>query len=107
PQLYILNIYCRFRYSLNRTPNYLFLLPTRRSSDLLICVGATLSVNGLASAARVMSWMIAVRLFAMPCVALLIGWLLPLSPLERQMLLLFSALPTASTAYILAVRMGG
>lgn len=73
----------------------------------LICVGATLSVNGLASAARVMSWMIAVRLFAMPCVALLIGWLLPLSPLERQMLLLFSALPTASTAYILAVRMGG
>ncbi len=73
----------------------------------LICVGATLSIDGLASSARVMSWMIVVRLLLMPCVALMIGWVMPLSPTEQQMLLLFSALPTASTAYILAVRMGG
>ena len=73
----------------------------------LICVGATLSLQGLGPAARIMGWMIAVRLLAMPAVALLIAFLLPLAPLEKQMLLLFSTLPTASSAYILAVRMGG
>lgn len=73
----------------------------------LICVGATLSVQGLGSSAKVMGWMIAVRLLAMPLAAMLIAWLLPLSATEKQMLLLFSTLPTASSAYILAVRMGG
>ena len=73
----------------------------------LICVGASLSLQGLGAAARVMGWMIAVRLFAMPVVAILIGLALPLSPTEKTMLLLFSTLPTASSAYILAIRMGG
>jgi len=73
----------------------------------LICVGATLSVQGLGPAAKVMGWMIAVRLLAMPAAALLICAVLPLSALEKQMLLLFSTLPTASSAYILAMRMGG
>lgn len=73
----------------------------------LICVGATLSIQGLGSAAKLMGWMIVVRLLAMPVMALLIAMVLPLSGTEKQMLLLFSALPTASSAYILAVRMGG
>lgn len=73
----------------------------------LICVGATLSVQGLGAAAKVMGWMIAVRLLALPVVAILIGMVLPLSPAEKHMLLLFSTLPTASSAYILATRMGG
>ncbi|HZH56385.1 MAG TPA: AEC family transporter [Burkholderiaceae bacterium] len=73
----------------------------------LICVGATLSIQGLGPAAKVMGWMIVVRLLAMPVVALVIAAVLPLSALEKQMLLLFSTLPTASSTYILAVRMGG
>lgn len=73
----------------------------------LICVGATLSVQGLGAAAKVMGWMIAARLLAMPVAALAIAAVLPLSPTEKHMLLLFSTLPTASSAYILAVRMGG
>lgn len=73
----------------------------------LICVGATLALQGLSSAAAVMGWMLFVRLMAMPAAALLIAALFPLSSLEKQMLLLFSTLPTASSAYILAVRMGG
>ncbi len=73
----------------------------------LMCVGATLSVQGLGSAAKVMGWMIVVRLLAMPIAALIIAALLPLSAVEQQMLLLFSTLPSASAAYILAVRMGG
>lgn len=73
----------------------------------LICVGATLSLQGLGSAAKTIGWMLGVRLLAMPVAALLIAAVLPLSVLEEQMLLLFSTLPTASSAYILAVRMGG
>src|SRR5690606_21392871 len=73
----------------------------------LICVGATLAIQGIGSAAAVMGWMLVVRLMARPAAALLIAALLPLSPLEKQMLLLFSTLPAASSAYILAVRMGG
>src|SRR5690606_40183985 len=55
----------------------------------LMCVGATLSVQGLGSAAKVMGWMIVVRLLAMPIAALIIAALLPLSAVEQQMLLLF------------------
>ncbi len=73
----------------------------------LICVGATLSLHGGKGAAKLMTWMIAARLLAMPLAAILIGWILGLSLLEKQMLLLFSALPTASSAHVLAARMGG
>ncbi|WP_333904645.1 AEC family transporter, partial [Achromobacter insolitus] len=51
--------------------------------------------------------MLAVKLAALPAVALLVARLLALPPLESRMLLLFAALPTASAAYVLAMRMGG
>lgn len=73
----------------------------------LICVGATLSIQGLGPAARTMIWMVAVRLLFMPVAAILIALALPLTDTEKFMLLLFSTLPTASSAYILALRMGG
>ena len=44
---------------------------------------------------------------SLPAVALLVADLLDLPPLEARMLLLFAALPTASAAYVLAMRMGG
>jgi malonate transporter len=73
----------------------------------LLCVGASLSLGGMRGASSLMGWMIGVRLMAMPVVALFIGWALDLSVLERQILLLFSSLPTAPSTYVLAVRMGG
>jgi hypothetical protein len=73
----------------------------------LLCVGASLSLNGLRGAGVLMGWMVGLRLMIMPLMALFIGWTLNLSSLERQILLLFSSLPTAPTAYVLAVRMGG
>lgn len=73
----------------------------------LLCVGASLSLNGLRGAGVLMGWMVGLRLMIMPLMALFIGWALNLSALERQILLLFSSLPTAPTAYVLAVRMGG
>lgn len=73
----------------------------------LLCVGATLSLQAGRNSGRLISWMLVVRLLLIPLAALFIGWAMDLSLVERQMLLLFSALPTASSAYVLAARMGG
>lgn len=73
----------------------------------LICVGATLSLQGVRDSGKLMGWTITLRLMVLPLAALFIGWILNLSPTERQILLLFGALPTASSAYVLAARMGG
>ena len=48
-----------------------------------------------------------VKLLLMPCVAALVGRRLGLSGLYYQVVVLFAALPTASSAYILTTRMGG
>jgi len=73
----------------------------------ILCVGASLSWQGGRGAGRLMAWMLAVKLAALPAVALAVARLLGLAPVERDMLLLFAALPTASAAYVLATRMGG
>lgn len=73
----------------------------------LMCVGATLSLKGGRGSVTLMTWIIALRLVASPIAAIVIGWYLGLPHIERQMLLLFSALPTASSAHVLAARMGG
>jgi len=73
----------------------------------LLCVGATLSLTGARQSTGLMSWMLAVRLLAVPLAALGVGALLDLPPDQRLILLLFGALPTASAAHVLAARMGG
>lgn len=73
----------------------------------IICVGASLTLQGARAAQGLVTWMVAVKLLAMPTAALAIGVLLGLSPVERHMLFLFACLPTASSAYVLAARMGG
>ncbi len=73
----------------------------------LLCVGASLSMEGGNRDRSVISWILAVRLLLMPIFALLLAFGLSLSPLETRILVLFASLPPASSAYILAVRMGG
>lgn len=73
----------------------------------IICVGASLSWEGGKGHGALIAWMLTVKLVALPAVALLVAHWLALSPLESQMLLLFAALPSASAAYVLAMRMGG
>ena len=73
----------------------------------LLCAGATLSLQGARRSTSLIAWMVAVRLLLLPAAALLLGRLLDLPALDRQMLLLFCALPTASSAHVLASRMGG
>ncbi len=73
----------------------------------ILCVGASLSWEGGKGYGGLIAWMLAVKLVALPLVALGVARLLGLAPLEARMLLLFAALPTASAAYVLAMRMGG
>ena len=73
----------------------------------IVCVGASLSWQSGKTQPVLLGWMLAVKLIVLPITAIIVGKGLGLSPLESQMLVLFSALPTASAAYVLAMRMGG
>jgi malonate transporter and related proteins len=52
-------------------------------------------------------WLLVVKLLALPLIALGVGGWLGLSGFSYQVVVLFAAMPTASSAYILAMRMGG
>jgi len=73
----------------------------------ILCVGASLSWQPTQGSLPVLSWLIAVKLLLMPAVAWLIAMLMGLDAVKTQMLVLFASLPTASAAYVLAIRMGG
>lgn len=73
----------------------------------LLCVGATLSRQATHGHSPLITWMIGTRLVLMPMIAILIGIWLDLPTIERQTLLLFAALPTATSAHVLAARLGG
>ncbi|WP_439684559.1 putative permease, AEC (auxin efflux carrier) family [Cupriavidus oxalaticus] len=73
----------------------------------LMTVGAGLQMSGATGTVGPVAWWTGVKLLAMPCVAWLVGRHLPLTALQYQVVVLYASLPTASSAYILAVRMGG
>jgi predicted permease len=73
----------------------------------LIAVGAALRLESTPGVRGFSAWLVVVKLLALPAIALGIGAALGLSGLNYQMVVLFAALPTASSAYILAMRMGG
>ncbi|WP_042884229.1 AEC family transporter [Cupriavidus necator] len=73
----------------------------------LMTVGAGLQMSGATGTVGPVAWWTGVKLLAMPCVAWLVGRHLPLTALQYQIVVLYASLPTASSAYILAVRMGG
>jgi len=73
----------------------------------LITVGAALRLEGTPGVRGISLWLLAVKLLALPAMAAVTGHLLGLSDLNYRVAVLFAALPTASSAYILAMRMGG
>jgi hypothetical protein len=73
----------------------------------LLCIGAGLSFMTVKDDPRSLSWFTFVKLVATPAVAVIVVLALGLRGVEAQVVVLFAALPTASSAYILAVRMGG
>ncbi|WP_416763397.1 AEC family transporter [Roseateles sp. So40a] len=73
----------------------------------LMAVGAGLRLGALKDAPWLATALLSIRHVVLPLVALLIGHLLALPAPQAALLLAFAAMPTASSAYVLAVRMGG
>ena len=73
----------------------------------LIAVGAALRLENAPGVGGYSLWLVLVKLGCLPLVALGAGSLFGLAGLNLQVVVIFAALPTASSAYILAMRMGG
>jgi predicted permease len=73
----------------------------------LMAVGAGLRLGGLQRGPRLAAVLLMLRHLALPVIAIGLTLLLVLPPAQRHIIVLFAALPTASSAYVLASRMGG
>jgi malonate transporter and related proteins len=73
----------------------------------LMAVGAGLRIGALREAPGLAAALLAIRHLMLPAAALLLVRMLPLTTLQQQIVVMFSALPTAASAYVLASRMGG
>lgn len=73
----------------------------------LIAVGAGLQLSGLHASKEIAAYFLGVKLLAVPALAFGLGLWLRLPPLQLQIAVMFCALPTASSAYVLASRLGG
>ncbi|MFM8610676.1 MAG: AEC family transporter [Burkholderiaceae bacterium] len=72
----------------------------------LMAAGAGLQFGTLARAKALAVAVLSIKHLALPLVAVLCALLYGLDPLQRTILLSFAAMPTASTCYVLAARMG-
>lgn len=73
----------------------------------LLAVGFALNLNAVREASWPLISSSLIKLFMMPVAASLIGYAVGLSELEIGVLLLFAAMPTATSSYILARQLGG
>ena len=73
----------------------------------LIAVGAGLQWSGLLESKGIASYFLGVKLLALPLIGLCLARYAELPLLQLQMVLIFCALPTASSAYVLAASLGG
>jgi malonate transporter and related proteins len=73
----------------------------------LLAVGAAMRLEKGRGAVGAHAWWLAVKLLAVPAIALALARLVGANGGDERVLLLCAALPTATNAYILAVRMTG
>ncbi len=73
----------------------------------LLSVGAAMRIERGQGPVGAHAWWLAVKLVAVPAIAWGLAWSLGLHGNEGRILILCAALPTATNAYILAVRMTG
>ncbi|MFI8482100.1 AEC family transporter [Pseudomonas sp. NPDC078700] len=73
----------------------------------LLCVGAALKPEELGGEVPALVWSSVARLVGMPLLAWVIAQVLGLPAMETTVLVLFFALPTAPTAYVLTRHLGG
>jgi malonate transporter and related proteins len=73
----------------------------------LLCIGAGLTLRAVDTSRWVIGYYTVLKLMGVPLLMMATSRLFGVALLESQVLSLFAALPTASSAYILATRMGG
>jgi predicted permease len=73
----------------------------------LMAVGAGLKFGGLQAAPALAAALLAIRHAALPLLGIALSVLLALPPAQSLTVVSFAAMPTAPSAYVLAVRMGG
>ena len=73
----------------------------------LLCVGAALKPEQLGGEIPALGWNSLLRLLGMPMLAWAVAYGLHLPAMESTVLVLFFALPTAPTAYVLTRQLGG
>ncbi|WP_295641600.1 AEC family transporter [uncultured Methylibium sp.] len=73
----------------------------------LMAVGAGLQLGGLTASPALAGALLTIRHALLPAFALAFGLWLGLPALQLTVLVAFAAMPTASSCYVLAVRMGG
>lgn len=72
----------------------------------LMAAGAGMQFGSLARAKALAMSVLAIRHLITPIVAVGVAWCFGLSPVQTTVLVAFSALPTASSCYVLAAKMG-
>jgi predicted permease len=73
----------------------------------LLCVGAALSLGAMRDRLPLQLATCVIKLVLVPAMVLLLGRVLGLEPLALSAALVFMALPTATTSYVMARAMGG
>jgi predicted permease len=73
----------------------------------LMAVGAGLTFGGLKRAPALAAALLSIRHAILPAVAVALVIVLQMPPPQQAVVVAFAALPTASSAYVLAARMGG
>ena len=73
----------------------------------LMAVGAGLTFGALKASPGLAASLLAIRHAVLPAVAIGLASTLALPPAQASIVVLFAALPTAASAYVLAARMGG
>lgn len=73
----------------------------------LMCIGAGLTLAAIHAHRGLIAYFSTVKLAVFPLLALVFAKAVGLGPLEAQLVVMFAALPTASTTYVLAARLGG
>lgn len=73
----------------------------------LMAVGAGLTFGALREAPRLAAALLGIRHVVLPALAVALALFAGFAPAQQALLVTFAALPTASSAYVLAVRLGG
>jgi hypothetical protein len=106
-------IACALGFALNQTdvPDVVYEAFTMLSSGAigltLLAVGAGMSLSKATETRALVAVGVSVRLIGMPLIVLGMSWLVGLEGTARTVAVIAGAVPTASTSYVMARKMGG